>query len=225
MQVPAWSGSYYFNYKKTHSIVLMAVVNSTYEFTMVDIGDSGRQSDGGVFSSGNIGKAMEENTINIPQPRYLKDTNVKLPFVFVGDEAFPLKEYLIKPYACSSLGVKEEMTNYRISRARRTVENVFGFCASRFYIFRRPIIGNVDTVISVTKAVVALHNFLMHGKNSDNSYCPSDYAKNWWRDEIVESEGLVSLSNQGLNNYSWVAKQVRDRFRDFFSGIDSLPWQ
>ena len=31
MQAPARSGSYYFNYKKTHSIVLIAVVNSNCE--------------------------------------------------------------------------------------------------------------------------------------------------------------------------------------------------
>ena len=47
MHGPARSGSCYFNYKKTHSIVLLAVVNSNYEFILVDIGDAGRQSDDG----------------------------------------------------------------------------------------------------------------------------------------------------------------------------------
>ena len=154
MQAPARAGSYFYNHKKTHSIVLMAAVNSNYEFISVDIGDSGRQSDGGVFAASVLGHALEEKVLNIPQPIPLRGTSKTFPFVFVGDEAFPLKEYLIKPYARSSIDPKEQVANYRISRARRQVENVFGICASRFRIFRRPIVGNVQTVVSITKAVV-----------------------------------------------------------------------
>lgn len=225
MQAPARSGSYYYNYKKTHSIVLMGVVNSNYEFILVDIGDAGRQSDGGVFTACHIGRALEEQKLNIPKPRSLKGTSKEFPFVFVGDEAFPLKEYLIKPYARSSIQMKEQIANYRISRARRQVENVFGICASRFRIFRRPIIANVETVTSVTKAVVALHNFLMFGRTFDNAYCPTGYEDGEWRTEDIETEGLVPLSNAGSHNYSKDAKQIRDDFRDYFIGAGTVAWQ
>ena len=60
MLSPQSSGLMFFNYKKRHSIVLMAICNAKYEFTLVDIGESGRNSDGGVFSNGHIGLNIED---------------------------------------------------------------------------------------------------------------------------------------------------------------------
>ena len=54
---------------------------------------------------------------------------------------------------------KEQVANYRISKPRRVLDNTFGICAFRFRI----LVVSVDKVTSTTKAVVALHNCLMHG--------------------------------------------------------------
>ena len=228
MQAPVRSGSFYFNYKKSHSIVLMAVVNANYEFTMIDIGDSGRQSDGGVFAASKLGFAMDNNLFNLPSPRMIEGTDKYFPYVFVGDEAFPLKKYLIKPYPRSMLGVEERIANYRISRARRQVENVFGICASRFRVFRRPIIAQVDTVVSITKAVVALHNYLMFGRKfgEPNNYCPQGYAEGDWRKSDSSSNGLLPLTNVASPNYSRDAREVREDFKNYFnSEAGSVGWQ
>ena len=65
IQAPPRPGSVYFNYKKTFSIVLMAVCDSKYHFTLVDIGDSGSQRDGSVFANSFLGHAIENDMLNI----------------------------------------------------------------------------------------------------------------------------------------------------------------
>ena len=71
IQAPPRSGLYFFNYKKIRSIVVMSVVNSNYQFNMIDVGDIGRQSHGGVFTASNIGRALDKGLPNIHPPRYL----------------------------------------------------------------------------------------------------------------------------------------------------------
>lgn len=46
IKCPAHSGSMYFNYKKTFSIVLQGVADDHYKFLFIDVGGFGKQSDG-----------------------------------------------------------------------------------------------------------------------------------------------------------------------------------
>ena len=235
IQCPPRGGSMYFNYKKFHSVVLMAVVNANYEFILVDIGDYGRLSDGSVFASSQLGYAINMGTLDLPMPRKLNE-NKLFPYVFVGDDAFPLKSNLIKPYPGTNLPERERITNYRISRARRIVENVFGIATSRFRVFRRAICANVSTAVAVTKAVVVLHNYLMRDRSNEsrNSYCPPNLIscdteeRNEDRDgmDVVYNQALLNISNISSNNHSQLAKQVRDNFRNYFcSEQGAVPWQ
>ncbi|KAJ8952754.1 hypothetical protein NQ318_008069 [Aromia moschata] len=48
---PSGTGSYFYNYKGKHSMVLMAIANVNYEFIMCDFGTNGRISEGGVLEN------------------------------------------------------------------------------------------------------------------------------------------------------------------------------
>jgi hypothetical protein len=94
---PPGTGSYYFNYKHSFSIVLMGIVNANYEFLMVNVGANGRVSDGGVFSNTLFCTKLKLKQLSIPEPDNVPESDMKMPYVFVGDDAFPLMENLMKP--------------------------------------------------------------------------------------------------------------------------------
>ena len=81
-----------------------------------------------------------KNTIHVPKPEPLSPNSTHpYPYVFVADEAFPLRTYIMKLYAHRGLNATERIFNYRLSRARRIVENAFGILATRFRVFRTKI--------------------------------------------------------------------------------------
>ncbi|XP_066990473.1 uncharacterized protein [Macrobrachium rosenbergii] len=61
---PYNSGSYYYNYKGTFSVVLMAIVNAKCQFLMVHIGTNGRVSDGGVYGNTRFSQDLTEDKLH-----------------------------------------------------------------------------------------------------------------------------------------------------------------
>ena len=92
---PANSGAEYYNYKGFYSLVMLALVDFDYKFTFINVGCQGRISDGGVYNN----SAIENGTLNLPDSCELPiiDTawsdeidEMKIPFLFVADDAFAL---------------------------------------------------------------------------------------------------------------------------------------
>ena len=234
IQAPANCGSTFYNYKGTHSIVLLAVCDAHYRFTLVDIGDAGRHSDGGVFSNSSFGQAIESESLAIPPPRALPGTRTVVPFVFVGDEAFPLRTNIMRPFPGRYLPESEAIFNYRLSRARRIIENSFGILAARWRIFRRPIIATPEHVVLFTKAAIALHNYLRTKEST--VYCPPGFVDaedgngnllhGEWRNQTSGDTGMRRIGQVGGNRYTRSAAELRETYCDYFlSSQGEVTWQ
>nr|XP_042913902.1 protein ALP1-like [Parasteatoda tepidariorum] len=136
------------------------MVDANLKFIYVDIGTNGRVSDGGVFHESTLKNNIEQKNLNLPGWQFLPDTEEPAPFVIVADDAFPLEEYLLKPYPGKFLDLTCRILNYRLSRARRVSENAFGIWASRFRIFQTPILTGPAKAKQIILAAYSLHNFL-----------------------------------------------------------------
>lgn len=233
LQSPMKSGSEYINYKSFFSIVLFALVDADYNFIYVDVGCQGRISDSGVFKHTKLYKSLTNNTLNFPLESSLPGRDVKIPYVFLGDEAFALTENLMKPFSgMHSKGSVERVFNYRLSRARRVVENVFGIASAVFRILRKPMLLEPEKAKVVVMTIIYLHNFLRRNKESKNIYTPPGtfdcelegvlVEGNWRQQEDITSlRPITNIPRRSTRD----AKQVRDEFAAYFNSNGRVSWQ
>lgn len=96
----------------------------------------------------------------MPLSADLPNSSVHLPYAIMVDDAFPLCSRIMKPYPQKDLTVKRRIFNYRLSRARRVVENAFGVLACRFRVFGQPMNTSIENINHIVIASCSLHNKL-----------------------------------------------------------------
>ena len=67
---------------------------------------------------------------------------------------------MMKPFSFRNMTVEERIFSYRLSRARRVVENAFGILAQRFQIQLSTMQHTPDNVRIIVQACVCLHTLM-----------------------------------------------------------------
>lgn len=213
VKCPKNSGSMYYNYKQFFSIVLLAIVDANYRFMLIYIGAYGKDSDGGVLHNSKIYHRIEKGTLKVPNTKLLPNTTNMAPFVFIGDEAFPLREHLLRPFPKKQLGDEDKSYyNYRLSRARMTVECAFGIAASKFRILQKSIETKIENADHIVKAICILHNMII------------DLEKNQVDLRTIETKNEISSTNyldsirggRFTNRTSQSVLEIRNTFVQYF---------
>ncbi len=231
VQAFANSGSEYYNYKGTFSLVLLGICDAELKYLYVDIGQPGSRSDAGIWADGRLNELLSKDLLNIPET-----PERAIKYHFVADDAFPLTLRISKPFPRSSphLSTVEKVYNYRLSRARRTIENAFGHTSNVFRVLRSPITLNVKNATSVIKALVCLHNYLLtvdkgsyiqagdiDSETEDHSIIPGQWERNQPLSSLLEVKRLAgnrSGSNEARDQRMAVAKF-------FLTREGMVPWQ
>lgn len=91
IQCPPNSGNEYFNYKKHFSVILLAICDTHYNFTYVNIGAYRFQSDGGVLATTEFGEALSNLRLELQEEDFLPNSRIKMPY-FLWETTFCFRQ-------------------------------------------------------------------------------------------------------------------------------------
>ena len=168
---PTLNHTDYYNRKGWYSVIVQADVDHRYRFIDVYTGWPGSVHDARVFAHSSLYRNGTNGTL-LPPSHTRQISGVDLPLFLVGESAYPLLTWLMKPFPQSF--TTSAPNNYRLSRGRILVENAFGRLKARW---RRRMKRNdmqVENIPIVVVTACVLHNICeVHNETFDDSWLAS----------------------------------------------------
>uniref|UniRef100_A0A674IZS0 DDE Tnp4 domain-containing protein n=1 Tax=Terrapene triunguis TaxID=2587831 RepID=A0A674IZS0_9SAUR len=178
---PEHQATEYINRKGYFSMLLQALVDHKGRFTNINMGWPGKVHDAHVFRNSGLFQKLEEGTFFLDQTITVGD--VEMPIVILGDPAYPLMPWLMKPYT-GSLYYSQDLFNYRLSKCRMVVECAFGHLKARWRSLLTQIDLRETNIPIVIAACCVLHNIceskgetFMAGWEVEANCLAADYAQ------------------------------------------------
>lgn len=123
----------------------------------------------------------------------------------IGDSAFRLSEFLMKPFPFSTAASEEQRAyNYNLSKSRRVVENAFGQLKARFRRIGKGVDNHIKNATIIIKAACVLHNYL----NQEN-----DLINNMWleiQNKYEKSANRQQPDEAFCLDYNSSAQEIRN---------------
>jgi len=154
--------------------------------------------------------------LNIPNSTPPPNSEEPLAFVIVGDEAFPLKKYLLRPYPGVSAWNDEtkQIYNYRLTRARRVVEKAFGVLTQKFRLFYGRIQMSPENADKVVLPACILHIYLGNYVNVEDRVIGNT--------DALSQFSYVKTFRRSGGSASEEAVRAREKYRHCFENVWSV---
>lgn len=149
VKVPAATQADYIDRTQRQNVILLGVCLPDKRFSFVQVGFPGSAHDSRVLKSTSLYEKMKNNDPNyIPSPHYH----------IVGDSAFGLQKHLMVPFKnTGNLPPGKILFNRKLSKARVTIDNAFGFRKGRFRRLKY-VDADIERVPKIIKACCVVHN-------------------------------------------------------------------
>ena len=179
----------YYNRKGFYSMILQGVVDANYRFLDICVGWAGSVHDARVFVHSPLYTKITEEQL-LPN-KTLTVNGIEVPLFLIGDSAYPLQTWLMKP------------------SPHIVVENAYGRLKARWRRLMKRNDMHTNHIPTVVAAACILHNMCeVHGERFNDA----------WLQDVVQSGSNYSspptVCRDGRNESP---KQVRDALVQYFT--------
>ncbi|KFM74160.1 putative nuclease HARBI1, partial [Stegodyphus mimosarum] len=196
----------YFCRKQFFSIIVQAVVDDRLRFVNLNIGWPGSVHDARVFRNSNLFRAGEMNKLFSPTNIQLRNHNGNVKPFLVGDQAYPLLNWLMKPHG-GHLNAERALFNKKLSTSRINVEHAFGQLKGRWRCLLKENDSNVDNVKSQVLACCLLHNICI---TLDDEFLNDWLILEEGNSDVSSEDDNLSISGENLTRNLVSGTDVRD---------------
>ena len=154
---PHRDGADYFSRYQNYDIVVQGIVNGEMMFLDIEAGYPGSMHDARVLRNSNVYTRAENREI-LTKPTIVIGGNQLRPYL-LGDSAYPLSNWLLKPFPYGTNDPREREFNEELSSARVKVECAFGMLKSRWRILHKRLDCKISFINKIAVACAVLHNF------------------------------------------------------------------
>lgn len=107
----------------------------------------------------------------------------------------------MRPYSVKDRDNTKRIFNYRLSRARKTIECVFGMMSQKFQVLLKPITCRKYTaIVSIVKCICILHNYVRKHDGVQYTINTFGEATQMNKPILIPNMTYVNTPN-GLRNY------------------------
>ena len=199
----------YYNRKGWHSIILQGTVDHLGLFTDVYVGWPGRVHDARVFTNSAIYQKCHGG--NLLPDWGVNFNSVNVPLVFLGDPAYPLQSWLMKPFINNGhLSDGQKKFNYRLSHARVIVEHVYGRLKGRWRCLLKRLDISINQVPELVASCCVLHNICeIHGDSFNDD----------WLHDVQGNNNNNNLSSRNTHMICSDGENVRNALMAYFEQL------
>eukprot|EP00808_Paulinella_micropora_P028703 g39764.t1 len=145
--------SRYYCRKGYYGLNLQAMCDSDLRFTWAEMKWPGSTNDSLALQSSSLMHTILKKKL-------------KSQYFIVADNGYPISDHVLTPFKGRTLTTERDTFNFYLSQKRQTIERAFDVLIGRWGILWKPLRFDFKHAISITKACMRLHNFLIDDNSS-----------------------------------------------------------